>query len=128
MSQDNVEVVRRSGFTQTEDLAWELMDPEIEVHDHDLPDVGVYRGHAGVREWTAHWDSVWETWEMASPEYVDAGQKVVLLFTMRATGKASGITLEREGAIIFSFTGATISRIDYYNNPSQALEAAGLRE
>ena len=38
MSQENVEVVRRSGFTQTEDLAWELMDPEIEVHDHDLPD------------------------------------------------------------------------------------------
>ena len=128
MSQENVEIIRRSGFTETEDLAWQLMDPEIEVHDHDLPDVGVYRGHAGVREWTSQWDSAWESWEMESPEYVDAGQKVVLLFTMHARGKASGVQLAREDAIVFSLAAGTISRIDYYNNQRDALEAAGLSE
>lgn len=130
MSQQNVEIARRwhEYFTQTGDFAWDLMDPEIEIHDHDLPDVGVYRGHSGLREWTPHWASVWESWEMESPEYVDAGQKVVMLFTMRAKGKGSGIELERQDAIVYSLAAGSITRIDYYNNRRQAFEAAGLRK
>ena len=112
---------------QTGEFAWHLMDPDIEIHDHDLPDVGVYRRHSGLRDWTAHWASAWESWEMESPAYVDVGEKVVMPFTMRARGKGSGIELKRQDAIIFSLADGNITRIDYYNNRREAFEAVGLR-
>lgn len=111
MSQENVELIRRSQehFMRTGDFVWDLMDAEIEIHDHDLPDVGVYRGHSGLREWTAHWGSAWESWEMEPAEYVDAGEKVVMLFTMGVKGKGSGLELERQDAIIFSLADGSIT-------------------
>ena len=111
---------------QTGDFAWDLIHPEIEIHDHDLPDVGVYRGHSGLREWTTHWGSAWDSWEMEPAEYIEAGEKVVMLFTMGVRGKGSGLELKRQDAIIFSLANRSITRIDYYNDREQALEAVGL--
>jgi ketosteroid isomerase-like protein len=130
VSRENVEIIRRSQehFMRTGDFAWDLMDPAIEIHDHDLPDVGVYHGHAGLSEWTAHWGSAWENWAMESPEYVDAGERVVMLFTMRTRGQGSGVELDRHDAIIFSLADARITLIDYYNDQSQALESVEVRE
>jgi ketosteroid isomerase-like protein len=54
MSEDNVELVRRRfaaalvGDWQT---ALEALDPDVEIHDYDIPDAGgVYRGHEGYRD------------------------------------------------------------------------------
>ena len=50
MSQENVELVRR-GFTAAMEEDWptalETLDPDVEIHDFDIPDAGVYRGHDG---------------------------------------------------------------------------------
>ena len=129
MSQENVEIVRSSQeyYTEHGDFAWELMSPQIEIHDHDLPDVPVYRGHAGLREWTAHWASAWQSWEMEAPEYVDAGERVVMLFTMRTTGRGSGVPLERKDAIVFRLASRRMTQIDYYNSHEEALKAVGVQ-
>ncbi len=46
---------------------------------------------------------------------------------MKAKGQ-SGITLERDDAIVYKLRGDRIIRIDYYNNRAEALEAVGLSE
>lgn len=50
----------------------------------------MYRGHAELRDWTAHRASAWESWEMDPAQYLDAGESVVMLFTMRTTGREAG--------------------------------------
>jgi hypothetical protein len=53
MSQENVEIVRRilERFINSGEIAWETMDPLLEVFDHDVPDAGKYRGHEGFGQW-----------------------------------------------------------------------------
>jgi hypothetical protein len=45
-----VELARRGveHFMQTGEQAWDLVDEEVEVHDHDILDAREYRGHAGT--------------------------------------------------------------------------------
>jgi ketosteroid isomerase-like protein len=47
---------------------------------------------------------------------------------MRATGRGSGVSVERKDAIVSTFQDGKITRIDWYNDQAQALEAAGLSE
>ena len=47
---------------------------------------------------------------------------------MTATGRGSGITVEREDALVYRLRDELIVRIDYFNNRRDALDAAGLRE
>jgi ketosteroid isomerase-like protein len=61
-------------------------------------------------------------------EWIDAGEEVVVVFRVKATGRASGVELERQDAIVCRVKDAEIARIDYYNSRGQALEAVGLEE
>jgi hypothetical protein len=47
---------------------------------------------------------------------------------MTATGRASGVTVDRQDAMVFAFQGEKIVRLDYFNNRAQALAQAGLTE
>jgi hypothetical protein len=53
MSAQNVEIVRRGlqHFLATGEPDWDTTSEEMEIHDHDIPDRGEYRGRAGVRRW-----------------------------------------------------------------------------
>jgi len=47
---------------------------------------------------------------------------------MVAKGRGSGIEINREDAIAYTLHGGKITRVEYYNDQQQALEAAGLSE
>lgn len=64
---------------------------------------------------------------MDPAQYLDAGESVVMLFTMRTTGKGSGIPLEREDAIVFRLDDGRITRIDYYNDQLSGGSSTGFR-
>jgi ketosteroid isomerase-like protein len=128
MSQDNVELVRRGleQFTATGELPWEMFDEEIEVYDHDSPDQGEYRGHAGYGRWLEDWDGAWAHWSVEPVEFIDAGDSVVVVVRMSAKGRGSGIEVERLDALIYKIRDRKVLRCDYYNNRQQAVEAVGL--
>ena len=132
MSQENVEIVRRGieHFLRTDEHLWETIDPEVETRDHDLPDVGVYRGHSGWLEWEDQFDSMWEEdiGGLEPEEYIDAGDdKVVTVFRSWAKGRG-GISLEWREAAVFTLRDGKIVRLDNYASRAKALKAAGLRE
>jgi ketosteroid isomerase-like protein len=54
--------------------------------------------------------------------------RTISLFKMIAKGKGSGIELVRDDAVVADFRDGRIVRLAYYNDQSQALEAAGLSE
>ena len=128
MSQENVELVQSvfAGFIATGEPEWDSLDEQIEVHDHDVMDAGEYRGHAGFGSWLENWDAAWSDFTMEPEEFLDAGKRVVSVFHMKATGRGSGIEVDRQDAIVWSVRGGKILRLDYYNSRAQALTAVGL--
>jgi ketosteroid isomerase-like protein len=130
VSQESVEAVQR-GFAvwgETGEPDWATMHEQIEVHDHDIMDAGEYRGHEGFRRWLTDWASAWSSFSMDPEEFIDAGERVVVVLRMRATGRGSGVDVERQDAIVFEVRDDMIVRVDYYNNRAQALKAVGLED
>ena len=130
MSQENVEIVQQSFVVwgETGEPDWSTMHEEVEVHDHDIMDAGEYRGRSGVERWLEDWSSAWLEFSMDPEEFIDAGERVVFLFRMTATGRGSGVRVERQDAMVFEVRDGMVVRLDYYNNRQQALEAVGLAE
>jgi hypothetical protein len=129
VSDANVKLTERfnEGMARGEVL-WELIDPNIEVHDHDLPDGGAYQGHDGFGKWLEDWGAAWDSYTVEPEEYFEAGDSVVSVFTMVAKGKGSGIETRRRNATVSLFKDAVLARLDYYTTKEEAFEAAGLEQ
>jgi hypothetical protein len=108
------------------EIRWDLIDPEIDIIDHDIPDAGTYHGHAGLGKWIQDWGSAWESWEIEDGEFIDAGDFVVAVFTMVARGKGSGASTTRRNATVNTVRNGVVSRIDYYTTEEEAMAAADL--
>ena len=131
MSQENVELVRRSYEAYAlGDIEGALaaIDPQVEVHDQDIPDADGYRGHEGMFRWQADWDSSWESWRWEPEEFIDAGDRVVAVLRVYAKGRGSGVEIERLDGAVWTVRNGKGIRLDYYGSKAEALEAAGLRE
>jgi ketosteroid isomerase-like protein len=111
---------------ETGEPDWSTMHEQVEAYDHDIMDAGEYRGHEGFRRWLEDWSSAWSEFSMEPEEFIDAGDRVVVVIRMRATGRGSGVQVERQDAIVFEVRDGMTARVDYYNNREQALKAVGL--
>jgi len=129
MSQENVETARR--FTEALDrkdyaAAATELSPNLEIDDTDIPES---TGADSFYAWLARWDAAWDTWRLEDLEIRPVGEdRTISLFKMIAKGKGSGIELVRDDAVVTEYRDGKIVRIAYYNDQSQALEAAGLSE
>jgi len=130
VSQSNVDLVRGllDAFITTGEPSWDSLHQDIEAHDHDVVDAGAYTGHAGFGRWLENWDIAWAQYSIAPEEFLDAGERVVSVFRMKATGRGSGVPVERQDAIVWEVRDGKVMRLDYYNDRGQALEAAGIEE
>ena len=103
--------------------AADLLHPEIEVHDFDLPDAGVYRGHEGVARWLADWNAPWQDWSAHVHDLLDLGPQVVSLNHLVAR-TSSGITVDREDSQLCTISDGKIIRLEYFGDPVSALDRA----
>jgi ketosteroid isomerase-like protein len=111
-------------FLTTGELPWDMVDERVEVHDHDTPDQGTYRGRAGAERWLRDWGDAWADWNIEPEEFIDADEAVIVVVRMHAKGAGSGVELDRQDALVYCFQDDKIVRTDYYNSKEQALEAA----
>ena len=128
MSDENLELVRRRFGAALDDdweTALEALDPDVEIHDYDIPDAEVYRGHDGIRAWLERWSEGWESWRMDDVEFRASGDDAVIaLFRIVAKGARSGLELERDDAIVYRIRAGKIVRIEYYNDQEEAIRRA----
>ena len=132
MSGENVEIVR-AGYQALNagDMVGALaaMDPGIEILDHDLPDTPErYRGLDGLGRWQADWEASWASWRWEPEEFIDAGDRVVAVLRVYATGRGSGVDVERLDGAVWTLRDGKCIRLDYYGSKAEALEAVGLAE
>ena len=128
MSEEALQLTRDAltRFIATGEVTWEFFDEQLVIEDHDIPDTRDYRGHAGFLRWLADWSEPWAEWNIEPVEYVDAGDRVVVILRLTAKGRASGIEIDREDSLVYEFRDGKAIRLDYFNTREQGLAAAGL--
>jgi uncharacterized protein len=133
MSQENVEIVKEFTrlFERGDRDSWrEYFDPDVvwDASATEMPLAGVYHGHQGVEQFFRDWLPTWRDLEVATREYIDAGDSVVVVFRQTGTGRGSGVRIAQDFFGVYDLKDAKVVRFRQYESREEALEAAGLRE
>jgi uncharacterized protein len=130
VSEANVELVREAvaAFLRGDvDAALEAAHPDLVAHRAPpLPDPQTYHGREGVLQMYADWTADFDEFEMATGDFIDAGDRVVVEVLQRGRGRASGVMVEGRFWFVYTIAEGKVIRQDVFNDLHQALEAAGV--
>jgi ketosteroid isomerase-like protein len=133
MSEENVEVARQTFkriCSRDIDGLLGLYDPEIEF----LPltgtrvESGGYNGHAGVRDYFAEADEVWEEMQPHADDVQPVGDQVLILGGCAVRGRGSGARSDNPMAWVLTLRDGKVVRHRGFGTREEALAAAGLTE
>jgi len=133
VSQENVELVRRLNecwSRQDWEGVAELCAPDIEQHGTvgGIDEGRVVIGASEIRRDHENVDATWEEHRIEPQEFIDAGDRVVVLLREFQRGKKSGIELEVDTALVVDVHDGRVTRVQGYMDRAAALKAAGLSE
>ena len=128
MSQENVEIVRRSfdGY-QRGDLETAMADAHPQIVWNPAEEAPM-RGLDALRAYLARWEREWEELETTPEEFIDAGDHVVAIVHFRGRGRGSGIEVDARSYPVYTLREGKIISMEEFTERSEALEAAGLSE
>ncbi len=92
------------------------------------PDGATLHGKAGFRDAVADWTEDFSQWQVLPQEFTDLGERVLVRVLQIAQGRTSGVRVEEDWWFLFELTGSEVSKLSFYSNPAEALEAARPRE
>jgi SnoaL-like domain len=134
MSEENLEIVRRI-YCRPLKLDPDLLAALAEFATPDAVfdftdaylDGAVVTGVEGVRRIAANWP--WEALHFDPERFLDVdGRRVLVFVRATATGRGSGVSVERRTAHECTFSDGCLVHFKVYSDRETALEAAGLRE
>jgi ketosteroid isomerase-like protein len=129
VSRENLEIVQR-GIEAFNDQGVEgiipFIDPEFEATTP--PDLAsepdTYRGHDGIRRWFDSFFEVMDEIRWDAREFHEAGEKVVVEFTLMARGKTTGLSFGQDAVMVWTLRNGKAVRVDLYPTLDEALVAA----
>jgi ketosteroid isomerase-like protein len=131
---DSVEIVRRAWE------AWErgdmqamfdFYDPAVEwdMTESRVPDMGVYRGHEGVRNFFRDWMAPFRDYYAHADDFKLGSEGVLVRIRQGGRGKQSGVDVEMPPLWqLYRLRAGRAVRVEIYRDEDRALEAAGVRE
>src|SRR5438034_10529120 len=130
MSRENVEIVRRGVEAYVGgdvDAMLEVADPDVEWKQVEEP--AAARGYEGVARAMVRWNEMWENPRIEAEEYIDGGDRIVVLIRHRGRGKASGIEIDMASYHLFTVRGGRIVSMHEYGpgKGAEGLAARGFR-
>jgi len=132
MSQENVDIVRSIYQVWEEEgspVSSGLLHPEIQwANPPEAVEPGTRRG---IEAFADAARTVAETFRGVRVEIerlIDAGERVVVIATLRGRGRGSGADVERRQGYVWTIRDGKAVRFEWFNDPAKAMEAAGLRE
>jgi ketosteroid isomerase-like protein len=134
MSKENVDALRRSNqaFNNGDlDQAPELWHPEAVYHElpgTPLDTAEVRKGLDEIRASLKAYVAEFPDFRSEIDELVDAGDKVVCVQRWSGSGRGSGLSVELEEVIVFTFENGKVIEGRVYPDRASAPGAAGLRE
>jgi ketosteroid isomerase-like protein len=132
MSEENVALVRRiyDGWSRGDFSAGaDLIAPDFEWQQHaEAVEPGARRGDA-VGASLRNIFEIYENFRVEPEEFIDAGQRVVVVARVSATERRTGMPLEgSRWAFIWTVRDGRLVRNQVYADRAQAIEAAGVDE
>jgi ketosteroid isomerase-like protein len=132
MSRENVEIVRKAiDASNRRDvlMARALWHTEAEVDWSRSrgPLKGVYRGREEVETFQDEFWSMFEKVELEAHGFMQAGSDVVVPNTAHLRGR-DGMEVSARSAFVYTVEDGRITRLQMFQEPDEALEAAGLRD
>ena len=85
--------------------------------------------HRGLDAFSGAVDAVSDTFEGVGvdiDEILDAGDRVVVLATLRGRGRGSGADVERRQGYVWTLRDGKVIRFQWFNDPDDATSAAGV--
>jgi ketosteroid isomerase-like protein len=134
MSQENVEVVRASWEAWKRgdmDALFEFYDPAVEwdMTHSQVPDMGVFHGHDGIREFFRDWRDFFAEYYAEPEEFIDAGDNVLVRVRQGGRGRVSTVAVEMPSYWqLYRLRGGRAVRVEVYRDDDDARMAAGLSE
>ncbi len=134
MSAENVEIVRallalweRTRESGEPPTHTDLLAPDFEVDmSSRVFNPGVYRGIEGLARLDEEIRDVWEEFRNVPEQFIDAGDRVVVIVTSRARGRSSGVELDTRSGTICTLRDGQGTRIEGALDTDEALKAVGL--
>lgn len=126
MSEENLEVIRAIyAAWDSGHLGRRYMAPEVEyVNPPDALEGGTLAG-------ADSFNSVFEVYsdvEIEVDELIPAGEKVVMLGSMRGRARATGLQMRRPHMQVWTLRDGKAARMQWFHTAGEALRAAGLPE
>jgi uncharacterized protein len=130
VSQDNVELARRGydAFARGDmDAVLELIDSDFELRSGShLPDQEVYREREGFLANVQEWSEVFEQLHFEPEEFIEAGDRLLVLVRVSGRGRGSGAGFEQRQAHVWTTRDKKAVRLEFYADRAEAERAAGL--
>jgi ketosteroid isomerase-like protein len=127
----NIEAMRRGYGAIGQgnlDVMLEIVDPEVVIRDRpESPDPRTYHGHAGARQALEASDETFDAFELRPEEFIAEGDYVIVVLTMRGTGRGSGITVEERIAHQWKVRDGRAVALQVYSDPDDAVRDARAR-
>ena len=124
----NIESIKRGYASVGEgnfDGMLDLIDPDVVVRDRpESPDPRVYHGHEGVREALAASDEIFLDFALEPEEFIGEGDYVIVVLTMRGTGRGSGVQVEERIAHQWKVRDGKAVGVQVYSDPDDAVRDA----
>jgi ketosteroid isomerase-like protein len=129
VSGENVDFIER-GFEAFNERGVEgilpFIHPEFEATTPPnlASEPDTYRGHNGIRRWFDSFDEVMDGIRWDAHDFQQAGDKVVVEFTLRARGKTTGLDFGQDAVMVWSMRDGKAIRVELFESLDDALRAA----
>jgi ketosteroid isomerase-like protein len=127
MSQ-NIATLRRlvDAFNRRDtETALSILHPQVEFSSA-LVERKTYRGLQGMAQYRQDLDAVWSEWHTEGDRFIPSGDGVVQLYRIVGIGKASGVRVAQDIAVVWKFLDGKPRRGRVFLQQCEALEAVGL--
>jgi ketosteroid isomerase-like protein len=129
VSGENLETVQRGfeafnengveGIIPFLDSAFEATTPPSLASEPDT-----YRGPDGIRRWFDSFDEVMDEIRWEPHGFHEAGDRVIVEFTLRARGKTTGLDFGQDAVMLWELRDGKATRLDLFQTLDEALAAA----
>jgi ketosteroid isomerase-like protein len=123
---DLVEALSGEEFVEAGEEAFgHIIDPEFEfvLVRGDVGEQGVYPGVRGLVKGMRDWVASFRSYVTEVEDLVDLGDRVIVLTDEHGVSRSGEVPIRQRGAVIWTFRGDRVSRIETYLQRNAAFQA-----
>jgi ketosteroid isomerase-like protein len=128
MSRQNVELARElfeQWSARNYEFLFESAHPDVEIFSRFASLGGEpFRGPEGVVQWIAEIEQAFGQFKVRTDDFLDLGDRVLVLGGIDLEGKASGIEMEQPMGWLLELQDGKLARMYFFSSHAEAREAA----